>query len=92
MYDFIDHEEFLKTKQKKRKALSIKFDHLLVEKDRFYRSYLFEAYSIAKGNLALMSRGLKLSRTTLYKYLSETFGDNFKEVLDAYIEEKKGSN
>lgn len=80
--DFIDYNEWFKSKQKKNKLLYTKFDRLLKKRDDFYRKWLWEAYILAKGNISLISRQIGMSYQTLKDYYRKIYGENFREVLN----------
>jgi len=61
-----------------------KFRKLLDERDHFNRKLLHRAFFLADGNIVKMASGMQLSRGSLYKYLRESFGEEFKHVLIGY--------
>ena len=88
-YDFIDHKDFLKQKQKKQALQITEFDNLCKERDEFFSKLLFKAYCITNGNVSAMARGLKYSRNTIVKYLIKLYGEQYLALLKQEQENKQ---
>ena len=88
-YDFIDHRDFIKNKQKNRALQITEFDNLCKERDEFFSKLLFKAYCAADGNVSAMARGLKYSRNTMVKYLITLYGEHYIKILRQQQENSK---
>lgn len=88
-YDYIDNNDFIKKRTHRDKLMYTEFDRLLKTKDEFTKRFLYQAFCISNGNIVKMAKGLKLSRGAVYKYLRETFGNDFKHVLITYHEQSE---
>lgn len=66
------------------KELRIKYKRLINKRDYFNKKFIFDAYVLAEGNISIMAEGLKLTRPTLYKYIREMFGWNFKPKIESF--------
>lgn len=84
-YDFLDHKDFLKKKQKKNATRITEFDKLLAERDQFYVKFFLRAWDISEGNISAMARGLRYSKRTLEKYLIKIYGIEYRGVLDTHV-------
>ena len=84
-YDFIDHSDFFKKRQKSKAKIYTKLDALCLERDIFYKKLLFKAWCITDGNVSMMAKGLKLSRGALYKYLKDIYGNDYINILNNYM-------
>ncbi len=62
------------------------FQRLLAERDYYNKKFLHRAYLLAEGNLSVMAKGLKISRVTLYKFMREAFGYDWKLAVKRYEE------